>query len=241
MTHTYRMAGRAVAVASLHPAVHALCADYRCDDAPPDFQVVTDAAAIARERAAAGATGATEGGDWSDAYLETLAVYRAIAERMPGYDTILFHGSAVAVDGAGYVFTAPSGTGKSTHARLWREYLGARAVMVNDDKPLLRLDGPEPLVCGTPWDGKHRLSRNMTAPLRALAVLERSAVNRATPLTAREAYPLLLRQTYRPADPAMLARTLRLLDKLAGGARLWRLECNMTPDAARVAYERMRG
>jgi serine kinase of HPr protein (carbohydrate metabolism regulator) len=58
---------------------------------------------------------------------------------MPYYDTFLFHGSAIAVDGVGYLFTAKSGTGKSTHARLWRELLGARAVMVNDDKPLLRV------------------------------------------------------------------------------------------------------
>ena len=60
---------------------------------------------------------------YSDIYLETMAVYRKIEDKLLDYDTILFHGSAVAVDGVGYLFTAKSGTGKSTHTRLWREML----------------------------------------------------------------------------------------------------------------------
>ena len=64
--------------------------------------------------------------------METLAVYRKMAD----YDTVLLHGSAIAVDDEGYFFTAKSGTGKSTHARLWREMLGDRAVMINDDNRL---------------------------------------------------------------------------------------------------------
>lgn len=75
----------------------------------------------------------------SKGMLESLAVYRKISEIMVEHDTFLFHCSAVAVDGRAYLFTAPSGTGKSTHTRLWREVFGERAVMVNDDKPLLQV------------------------------------------------------------------------------------------------------
>lgn len=71
--------------------------------------------------------------------LEETAVYRKIADKMVDYDTFVFHGSVIAVEGQAYLFTAKSGTGKSTHTRLWREMLGDKAVMVNDDKPMLRV------------------------------------------------------------------------------------------------------
>ncbi len=68
--------------------------------------------------------------------------YRKLAESLLEYGVLLFHGSSVAVDGFGYIFAAQSGTGKSTHARLWRELLGERAVMVNDDKVRCSTRGP---------------------------------------------------------------------------------------------------
>ena len=107
-----------------------------------------------------------------DDYLETLAVCRKIAERMPEHNTFLFYGSCIAVDGAGYVFTAKSGTGKSTHTRLWRELLDNRATMVNDDKPLIRIADDDAIIYGTPWDGKHPLSHNIAVPLKAICILE---------------------------------------------------------------------
>ena len=107
-----------------------------------------------------------------DDYLETLAVCRRIAERMPEHDTFLFYGSCIAVDGAGYVFTAKSGTGKSTHTRLWREMLGVRAVMVNDDKPLIRIADDGSVIYDPPWDCNHHLSHNIAVPLKAICILE---------------------------------------------------------------------
>ena len=243
MTDTYRLAEKNIQVVSLFEAVHRYCRDYRCD-APPDFAVEIRPEDIAFERERSAREDRTEGRaekPYADEYLELLAVYRKIAERMPDYDTILFHGSCVAVDGAAYLFAAKSGTGKSTHARLWRELLGERAVMVNDDKPLIRITEEGPLVCGTPWNGKHRLGANLAVPLRALCVLERAEENRIVPLTPEEARMPLLQQTYRPMDPAALGKTLELLDRLAGSVKLYRLGCNMDPEAARLSYETMKG
>ena len=67
--------------------------------------------------------------------LESLALHRLLAERLPDYDVLLMHGSALSMDGIGYLFTAPSGTGKSTHAALWRQVFGERVQMLNDDSP----------------------------------------------------------------------------------------------------------
>ena len=233
MTGIYRFADMNVAVTSQYPAVHALCAEYRTD-AAPDFAVEISRSDNDRERAIAGQ------GTASDSCLETLAVYRAIAEKAPERGAFLFHGSALAVDGEGYVLAAPSGVGKSTHARLWRELLGERVAMINDDKPLIRVYGDgTAAVYGTPWDGKHRLSTNMSAPLRAVCVLERGEVNHIRPIPKAEALPALIRQTYRPRDPAALKATMALLDQM--NVRLYRLRCNMEPSAAELSFSAMSG
>ena len=172
--------------------------------------------------------------------LELLAVYRRIAEQMPFRDTFLFHGSAVAVDGAAYLFTARSGTGKSTHTRLWREMLGDRAVMVNDDKPLIRLTEDGAVVYGTPWNGKHRLGANISVPLKAVCILERAKQNTIRAITREEAFPMLIQQSYRPLDPAALAKTLSLVDRLSRTVSLYRLGCNMDPEAAELSYNIMK-
>ena len=244
MTNTYRIAERNIAVTSLHDEVYRLCADYLSLDSAPDFTVETTQADIDFEREKSAREDEIEGipiRQFSDGYLETLAVYRKIAEKMPDYDTILFHGSCIAVDGVGYLLTAKSGTGKSTHTRLWRELLGERAVMVNDDKPLIRISDSGVVIYGTPWDGKHRLSSNIAVPLKALCILERAEQNTIRPITTGEAYPMLLQQAYRPLDSMALCKTLTLIDRLAASVSLWRLGCNRDIEAARVAYEAMKG
>ena len=160
---------------------------------------------------------------------------------MPRYDTLLFHGSCVAVDGCGYLFTAPSGTGKSTHTRLWRQLLGERAVMVNDDKPLLHIGAETVTAFGTPWDGKHHLSRRMAVPLRGLCILERAPANHIERVAPREALLPLMQQIYRPADVAAMSKTMTLLERLTKAVPLYRLCCLPDLDAAELAYQMMEG
>lgn len=238
-----RLAGRVIAVSAQYPSTRAFCADY-LSDGPVDFEVSVLPADLLSEREMSARIDEAEGRPvhpFSDAYLEKLAVYRKIAERLPAYDTVLFHGSAIAVDSQCYLFTAKSGTGKSTHARLWREKFGPRAVMVNDDKPLLRFSNGEVLVCGTPWNGKHRLSANIAVPLKALCLLERAAENRVEPVSFRDALPLLVQQAYRPSDPAAVKKTLELIYRMGSTIPLFRLQCNMDPSAADTAYAGITG
>lgn len=177
--------------------------------------------------------------DYSDNYLETLALYRKIVRELAFYDTILFHGSVVAVDGIAYLFTAKSGTGKSTHTRLWRGLFGERAEMINDDKPLIHVGDNDVTVYGTPWDGKHHLSTNTSAPLKAICIIERGKTNTIERIGFDEAYPLFLQQTYQPQDGEALLRTLESLDKLMNRVKIYRLQCNMDIEAAEVAYNGM--
>ena len=245
MKQNYKIAGQLIGISSFYEQVHCLCSDYRFPAAVQDFSVQTVQADIDIEREKSAREDEKEGipiRQFSDDYLETLAVYRKIAEQMPAYDTFLFHGSCVTVDGVGYLFTAKSGTGKSTHTRLWRELLGGRAVMVNDDKPLIRVnpDGTA-TVYGTPWDGKHHLSTNIAVPLKAICILEGAEQNTIRQITAGEAYSMLLQQAYRPMDSMALSKTLTLIDRLVASVSLWRLGCNTDIEAAEVAYEAMKG
>lgn len=239
---TMRVAGRVAAVSALFESTRAYCADYLCEG-PADFAVRITPQDIAYERSVSLRTDQLEGAanrPHPDEALEITAVQRKIAEALFDFDTLLFHGSVVAVDGAAYLFTAKSGTGKSTHTRLWREVFGDRAVMVNDDKPFLRVTEEGVLACGSPWNGKHRLGENISVPLRAICVLTRGEVNEIQPISAGDALMMLMQQSNRPLQPRLMPQYLALLDALTKYAAFYRLACNMNPDAARVAFEAMR-
>ena len=242
MKQIYKIADRIIEIRSLHLMIHEQCREYRAAGVP-DFRIeITPSDIVFEREKSAQADKAEERAIqfYSDGYLETLAAYRKIAERMPEYDTILFHGSCVAVDGAGYLFTAKSGTGKSTHTRLWRELLGDRAIMINDDKPLIRISDSGAIIYGTPWDGKHHLSNNIAVSLKAICILERAKENAILPVTREEALPMLIQQAYRPADPFTLAKTLTLIDRLGMEVKLYRLRCNMDISAAKLSYGTMK-
>ena len=238
---TMRVAGRVAAVSALFDSTRAYCADYLCEG-PADFAVRITPQDIAFERDVSLRGDQQEGvanRPHPDASLEITAVQRKVAEALFDFDTLLFHGSVVAVDGAAYLFTAKSGTGKSTHTRLWREVFGDRAVMVNDDKPFLRVTPEGVLACGSPWNGKHRLGANIAVPLRAVCVLTRGETNRIQPITAQEALPILLQQSHRPLQPRLMPQYLALIDALTKHAMFYRLACNMNPEAAQVAFDGM--
>ena len=241
ITRKYKIADKTVEISSIYEEVHEYCADYLTDESA-DYSVTTTQADIDFEREKSAREDAVEGipiRQFSDGYLEELAVYRKIAEQMITYDTILFHGSVVAVDGVGYLFTAKSGTGKSTHTRLWREYFRDRAVMVNDDKPLLHISESGVIAYGTPYNGKHRLGINISVPLKAICILARAADNHIKQITREQAYTMLLQQVYRPADSVLMMKTLNLIDRLADMVKLYRLGCNRDISAAKVAFEGM--
>ena len=262
---TVEFAGIKADVTALFPKTYEFLKDYEVEftgfDRLPGqhVEIKIDREDIDFEREKSAAEDKAEGRQvrqFSDAYLETLAVARKLAESAPFCRVFLFHGSAVAVDGQAYIFTAKSGTGKSTHAALWRQLLGDRAVMINDDKPFIRIeypevptaDSPDPLVrpwpaarvFGSPWDGKHRISSNISMPLKAICIIERAEQNSISRISPRDAWPMLLQQTYRPIGPAAFKKTLELIDELARAAEFWRLKCNMDIEAAQIAYEAMK-
>ena len=178
---------------------------------------------------------------FTDPFLERASIQRQFAEHLFDCSTLLFHGSVVAVDGSGYLFAAKSGTGKSTHTRLWREHFGNRAQMVNDDKPFLKIQPDGVWACGSPWSGKHGLDTNITVPLKGICILERGPENRISPMDVSAAMPWLLHEGYCPLDQSKQKAFNALVAHLASAVSLWHMECSKDPDAAVTAYEAMSG
>lgn len=174
--------------------------------------------------------------NYSRCFLENNAIHDLIAEMLISQNVLLMHGSALCMDGEAYIFTAPSGTGKSTHTRLWREVFGDRVFMINDDKPMLRISEEHVIVYGTPWNGKHHLGRNCSAPLKAIVSLNRDSFNHIEPMQQWEGFQILLRQVYSARDADLMRRILDLEQQLLKNVRFYRLGCNMEKEAAIVAY-----
>lgn len=242
----YRIADIIVQIESLYRDIHFMCKDYYCpEDVPVQITICTTKRDIEQERIKSEKEAAIEGVapvDHEAGALEITAIYRKLAkELLMEYNILVFHGSAIAVDNEAVLFTAKSGTGKSTHTRLWRELLGERCYMVNDDKPLLRVGEEQTEVCGTPWNGKHHLDTNRIVPLKAICILERGEANEITRLTPKEALPMLLQQSYRADNPKTMLQLLKVIDKMAKNVAFYRLKCNMDPEAAELSYNTMLG
>lgn len=151
----------------------------------------------------------------------------------------MLHSSAVEVDGKAYLFTAPSGTGKSTHTGLWLKLFGDRARIINDDKPAIRFIDGKAYAYGTPWSGKSDLNINTAVPIQGICVLERSENNFIELLDEGTAVFSVLNQTIRPRNAEYMNNLLTILDRVIASVPVWRMGCNISIEAAETAYNAM--
>ena len=175
---------------------------------------------------------------------ETLAYMESAYQfylELVKHDGFYLHASAVALENRAYLFSAPPGTGKSTHTRLWQSIFGAEAEVFNDDKPALRrLDGTW-YAYGTPWCGKDGINSNRKVPLCGICFLKQAQENRIRRLTQQEAVQRILSQTiFRFEDASMLNAMLSSLDRLVREIPVYELENRPEPSAAHLSYETMR-
>ncbi len=224
------MAGIVVAVSTVYPSTKDFCKEFLTQKSN-DFTVNIHPEDIEHERSINGDSG-------NPAYLEALALLRKISEELINYNTILFHGSALAVNGKAYIFTARSGTGKTTHSRLWLKKVPG-SYMLNGDKPFLRIFEGKIMVCGSPWKGKENYGVNEILPLEAICILERDSYDHIEQITYDTALSTLIQQTYRPSDASLLMKSVQLIGNVAQSVKLFRLGCTMNPEAALVSSHAM--
>lgn len=151
----------------------------------------------------------------------------------------VLHSSAVAVDGNAYLFSAHSGTGKSTHTSLWLEYFKDKAVIINDDKPCIREVDGELYVYGTPWSGKYDMSINNKFKLKAITFISRSDENWIIETSKAEAISLFLTQSYKPKDKEHMDLLLNMINKIFSKVKIYKMGCNISEEAAKLSYKVM--
>lgn len=241
MEFTVCLAGKNIAVTSLFDEVYELCHDY-LTDAVPDMNVTITPEDIAYEKVVNIRESQIEGIpviDYPDSYLETLAVYRKIATKMIEFDTFLMHGAVVAVGDKAWLFTAPSGTGKTTHINLWLKNIPGSYV-INGDKPLIHI-ADDCTVYGTPWAGKEGMNQNLGVMLCGIVFLNRGEDNKIEQVSMSKVLPSLIQQSYRPKDRVGLEKSLALLSRLGRKIPMYQLYCNMNNEAAFTAYNVLSG
>lgn len=164
-----------------------------------------------------------------------LMVLYALATAASG--TVLFHAAVVSHEGKGYMFLGPSGTGKSTHARLWLKYIDGTA-LVNDDNPVVRLaDDGLPIVYGSPWSGKTPCYRNVSYPLGGIVLLSQAPYNKIHRLGGIHAYASLVASISGKRWDSRVADGLHATENsLVSTVPVWHLECLPDEEAAKLCH-----
>lgn len=206
------------------------CKDYVAQFDAADIVAKVDDDAIAKEKAMVPGAPIES--------CESLCIYRAIAEKLPEFNRFVFHGAAIEYENVTYLFTAPSGTGKTTHINLWSKYLGDKVKIINGDKPIIGIDDSI-TVYGTPWAGKEGYQRNAKAPLKAICILKQSKTNSIVRLNSSEAINHLMRQVYIPRSAVALSSTLALLGAMIEKTPVYELSCDISKEAFDTSFGEM--
>ncbi len=159
--------------------------------------------------------------------------------RLVSFDGFVLHASAVMYKERAYLFSAPSGMGKSTHTSIWQRVFGKEAVIINDDKPAIRKIGDTIYALGTPWSGKSDINENIKAPIAGICFLSRGNVNKIEKIGGSLALYMILNQTMRLPFPEFMDKLLSLTDTVMSRIPVYRMECNTEDEAAKVAFECM--
>lgn len=174
-------------------------------------------------------------------YLEYICAYRKIANELLKFDAFVMHGTVIEVENKGIMFTALSGTGKTTHMLYWQEMLGDKLKIINGDKPIIRFFDGVPYAYGTPWAGKEGFNTNARTELRDICLIERADVNEVVPLTGFQIVSVFIKQIYHPEDLEARNKTYDLANKLLSYCNLRKIRCTKDISAAKTAYNAIFG
>lgn len=170
-------------------------------------------------------------------YYELTAILRFICHTIvEKYNAFFLHCSCLEYEGEAIVFTAKSGTGKSTHSSLWRKYLGDKVTMINDDKPIVRFLDGRFYIYGTPWNGKHSLSNNIKAPIKAIYYLHQAKENKVQRCDSLSAISKLLSQTVLPDNKVVMNNLLDMLEQLLSTTPMFDLYCDISENAVEAVF-----
>lgn len=154
---------------------------------------------------------------------------------------LVIHGSAIAIDNSGIIFSAPSGTGKSTQANLWKTEFQDRVTIINDDKPIIKVIDDNAYVIGSPWSGKTSLNTNCEVPLKAVVFIKQSKHNEIFSLNSKEMLKEIIKNFIRSDNLDKNDNIIANINKLSKIIKFYRLECDVSKEAVKVVYNKIIG
>lgn len=170
--------------------------------------------------------------------LEYIGTAASFARKLIGYQGFVLHSSSVAFEGRAYLFSAHSGTGKSTHTEKWIRLFGAE--LINDDKPALRKEAGTWYAYGTPWSGKGK-NNNLKVPVGGLAFLQRGDENHIQKISLRQAFLMVYPQIPYGGTREERELLIALAEQLLKDVPVWLLTCKNEDAAARLSMGVMTG
>lgn len=226
----YRIAELNILIEPVYEATKKQLASYAVSCKTPDFEVYVQEEEIKEKSTLYDSS-------FTPQAIESALILSKICNIvLEKYNGFFFHSSSLELDGEAYVFSAPSGTGKSTHTALWREHFGDRVTMINDDKPIIRKTDDGFFIYGTPWMGKSGIGNNIKVPVKAVFILQRGKENSAVRVKTGDVFKQIFSATVIPHDRTKMSALLTLLDEFFLSVPLYLLSCNISDDAVTTAY-----
>ncbi len=174
----------------------------------------------------------------SDEEIEYIGMGAAFYKELLCFDGMMLHSSAVKLNDEAYLFSAPSGTGKSTHTEGWLSVF-PEAEIINDDKPAIRKIDGRYYAFGTPFSGKNDISINKGYPIKGICFLDRGE-NCIKKLNVQSAMTPLFNQTIRPDDESKMDLLCKRAEDLLESVSFYAMLCDISEEAVKMAYDMMK-
>lgn len=154
------------------------------------------------------------------------------------HDMVAIHSASILYQNRAWLFSAPSGTGKSTHAGLWKEHL--RVSTINGDLNLLAMNDVQPVIHGIPWCGTSGIYDTKSYPLGGIILLRQATHDRITELTADEKQLLISQRFISPSwTMDLFDKSLDLAGQIAERSLICRLNCTKEKSALETMQTRI--
>ena len=225
-----KIVDKALEINAFNESTKKYCGNFLSEE-EPDYTIIMTEEDLKNER-----TNSSDGKVYVNE--EISALYRKIANLLVEENIIVFHSSSFMVNGNAFLITARSGVGKSTHSRNLKQFIGDDFIYINDDKPMLKVEDNNVTVYGTPWNGKERISNDVSAPLRAIMFLSRGATNTYRKIVNKEEiYIKMISQIYLPKEKSKREKALKVADQLLKNVNFYEINVTKDLESAKMTYE----
>ncbi len=221
------LCGLKVKVDNIYPEIENISGDYIIPPQTPDITITISPEDIEKEKALYPEN--------SLSHLEVVVVMRKLTRAILPFKVFLMHSVALKYQNRAYLFAGKSGAGKSTHTELWQKFI-PQTEIINDDKPLIRLEEDGFYVWGTPWLGKESRGKNDSAKIHAVCFIEQSKDISITPLSPQAVLSRIFNQVEYIKEPALNTILIELIDEFIKSVPFYLLKCDISKKSVDIAF-----